>query len=255
MNRPPAPAPRSSRHATPRLSVIVPFAPGEAEGQALFEQLRALPADAEIIAVYADPARQPEAKAPVAAFLPKVREFSSAPGRARQMNVGARAGRGRWLWFLHSDSRLCPQTLAALRRFLDREEDALGYFDLRYRNDGPRLARLNAIGANLRSRWLGLPFGDQGFVLPAAWFSRLGGYDESAACGEDHLLVWRARGAGLSLRRIGAPLATSARKYARDGWWRVTRRHARLTLRQALPERRRLREARRVLGREDRETP
>lgn len=84
------------------------------------------------------------------------------------MNVGADSARGEWLWFLHADSRLGPATLWALQRFLDRDVDALGYFDLAFRRDGPRLAALNAWGANLRSRWLGLPFGDQGFVIRKA---------------------------------------------------------------------------------------
>ena len=51
--------------------------------------------------------------------------------------------------------------------------------------------QLNAAGANLRSRWLGLPFGDQGLVLPRASFERLGGFDPALRYGEDHALVWR----------------------------------------------------------------
>ncbi len=33
----------------------------------------------------------------------------SAPGRARQMNAGARQARGDWLWFVHADSQLLKQ--------------------------------------------------------------------------------------------------------------------------------------------------
>lgn len=157
------------------------------------------------------------------------------------MNVGAQAARGHWLWFLHADSILHPRTLGALQDFLTRNVHALGFFDLRYRNDGPLFAHINARGANLRARGLGLPFGDQGLVLPARWFARLGGYDEDAPYGEDHLLVWRARQRGLPLRRIRAPLVSSARKYALRGWWRTTWLHLRLTIRQAWPEWRALR--------------
>lgn len=218
-----------------RLSVIVPFAPHESEGDLLLEQLRALPADCEVIAVRAgEPALRTPAKQDNRD--PKLREVTAPAGRAQQMNGGAQAARGHWLWFLHADSRLHPRTLPALRAFLAADHDALGYFDLRYADDGPALTRLNTLGANLRARWLGLPFGDQGLVLPAAWFARLGGYDEQAQYGEDHLLVWQARRAGLPLRRLGAPLTSSARKYAREGWLEVTARHWRLTLRQAWPE-------------------
>lgn len=222
------------------LSVIVPFGPDETEGAVLLEQLQALPRDAEIVLVRAKGRSLPLGMKPGVQGV-AIRICASPAGRARQMNLGAQAAHGRWLWFLHADSRLQVRTLTALTAFLAEDQDALGYFDLRYRDDGPRLARFNAIGANLRARWFGMPFGDQGFVLPAAWFDRLGGYDEIAPCGEDHLLVWRARAAGLLLRRIDARLASSARKYAHQGWGRATLQNLRLTALQAWSQRRRMR--------------
>ncbi|MGA8278479.1 MAG: DUF2064 domain-containing protein [Rhodanobacteraceae bacterium] len=226
--------------ATPLLSVIVPLAPDENQWTGLRDQLAALNADSEIIPVRGVDDGRNDAPAAVATAIADsaagYREMAVPRGRARQMNAGARAARGSWLWFLHADSRLHPRTLPALRAFVARGDDALGYFDLGFRNDGPWLVRINAAGANFRARHLGLPFGDQGFVLPAAWFARLGRYDEAAAYGEDHLLVWRARVAGLPIRRIGAPLLSSARKYAREGWLRTTTRHLALTARQAWPE-------------------
>lgn len=225
---------------TLRLSVIVPFGPDETEGAALLEQLQALPRDAEIVLARVEGHSLPMEPEPNENGV-ATRVCAGPAGRARQMNVGAQAARGRWLWFLHADSCLQSRTLTALDAFLAEDQEGLGYFDLRFRDDGPRLAHFNAIGANLRARWLGMPFGDQGFVLPAPWFDRLGGYDETAAGGEDHLLVWCARAAGLPLRRIGAPLASSARKYARQGWWRTTLRNLCLTALQAWPQWRRMR--------------
>ncbi|MGH8110393.1 MAG: glycosyltransferase [Rhodanobacteraceae bacterium] len=212
--------------------MIVPFGLHEAEGAVLLDQLRGLRGGVEIVLVRVDGCSLPMA---VKNDGVVVRVCTSAAGRARQMNVGAQAARGRWLWFVHADSRLRARTLPALETFLASNNDALGYFDLRYR-DGPTLAHLNALGANLRARWFGLPFGDQGLVLPAAWFARLGGYDEGAGYGEDHLLVWHARQAGLPLRRLAATLESSARKYTEHGWWCTTTRHLRLTVRQAWPE-------------------
>jgi len=218
-----------------RLSVIVPFAPHETEGDVLLKQLRALPGDCEIIVVRAGDAALPT-PAQQGNGGPEVRVVTAPAGRASQMNRGVQVARGHWLWFVHADSRLHARSLPALQAFLAGDDGALGFFDLHFAHDGPALARLNALGANLRARWLGLPFGDQGLVLGAAWFARLGGYDEQVPFGEDHLLVWHARRAGLPLRALGAPLVSSARKYARDGWLKVTTTHLRLTLRQAWPE-------------------
>ncbi|WP_376098025.1 glycosyltransferase family 2 protein [Roseomonas sp. CCTCC AB2023176] len=212
------------------LSVIVPLAPDETEEGPLLEALRHLPAGSEVIVVRSGGAARarPGAWPEGIAF----REVTSGRGRARQMNLGAREARGEWLWFLHADTRLDARAIAALGAFTGRGEPALGWFGLRFR-DGPALTRVNAAGANLRSAWLGIPFGDQGFVIRAADFARLGGYDEAAPYGEDHLLVWAARGAGLPLRRVGATLSTSARKYARKGWGPTTWLHVRLTAVQA----------------------
>lgn len=226
----------------PLLSVIVPLAADESEWEGLRAQLVDLLAGSQIIVVRPDAADGHGTPSASSTSMTAACEIVAAPGRARQLNAGARAARGRWLWFLHADSRLHPRTLPALHAFLARGEDALGYFDLRYRNDGPWLSRINALGANFRARYFGLPFGDQGFVVTAQWFAKLGGYDQDAPCGEDHLLVWRARAMGLPLRAIGAPLLSSARKYAREGWLRATGGHLLLTARQAWPQWRRLRD-------------
>ncbi len=218
------------------MSVIVPLAPGETEAAGLLAQLEDVPPDWEVLLVC--PGDLPPVRA-------GIRIVASPAGRARQMNAGAAAATGQWLWFLHADSRLTPGCLPALAAFMSHGVPALGWFSLAFRRDGPALTRLNASGANLRSRWLGLPFGDQGLTLPADRFAALGGFDEAAVRGEDHLLVWAAHAARLPLRRIDAALATSARKYARHGWLRTTGAHWRGTLAQAYTGWRRMRLARR----------
>jgi len=92
---------------------------------------------------------------------------------------------------------------------------------------------INTIGAHVRSRWLRLPFGDQGLLMPRRVFEALGGFDERHRGGEDHALVWSARRLGVPLRPLRAPIFTSARKYAQLGWWGTTTMHLRLTGAQA----------------------
>lgn len=214
-----------------KLSVIVPVGPKDRAWQGLLGDLAALAADSEILLV-ATPGDAPTDFVAGDYGLHVPARWLEAPaGRACQQNAGAAAAGGTTLWFLHADSRLPANSVAAAVRFTGRE--ALGYFDLRFRDDGPRLARLNAMGAWIRSRWLGLPFGDQGLILPTRLFHTLGGFDESLAAGEDHALVWAARRARVPLQPLRAPLRTSARRYAEHGWLRTTLRHARLTISQA----------------------
>ena len=215
------------------LSVIVPLAPAETEWRGLLQQLTALPAGSEVIVVRADDESWPAPDGWPTQL--RYRQCHGEPGRARQQNLGARLASGHWLWFLHADSRLRPDSLRELQRFLAEGTDALGWFQLAFRTDGPRWTALNAAGANFRSRWFGLPFGDQGLVLPRHCFDALGGFNEAASYGEDHLLVWAARHADLPLRGIDALLETSARKYAQHGWLATTFKHWQRTAAQAWP--------------------
>jgi rSAM/selenodomain-associated transferase 2 len=210
----------------PRLSVIVPVGPGERAWRALLPQLAPLAPFAEVLLV----AAEAEDGDTVASTTLPVKRLLARQGRASQQNAGARAAAGRWLWFLHADSRLGADAPAALLRALEgRRAEALYYFDLRFLPDGPRWTGLNAFGTWLRSRLFRLPFGDQGLLLSAEAFARLGGFDETVALGEDLSLVLTAQQSDLPIRPIGAVLRTSARRYAERGWARNTWRNLRLT--------------------------
>ncbi len=222
------------------LAAVVPIGPGDRAWRGLLPELGALPAEARVVLVATAADDLPAPHDAVAAELAAELLLATAPrGRASQQNAGARAAGRRFLWFLHADSRLEADTIPALARCLDDHPEALGYFDLRFRHDGPVATRLNALGAHFRSRWLGLPFGDQGFFLARATFDRLGGFDPALAEGEDHALVWAARRAGVPLVAAGAAISTSARKYAEHGWLGTTARHVWLTAAQAWREARR----------------
>ncbi len=219
------------------VSVIIPVGPGELAWRSLLADLAGLAIDSELFLVAAeDEPTDFSALVTTCGIRCPVRWILTNTGRAQQMNLGARFSTLRHLWFLHADSRLCPAALLALERSAETEPNALHYFELTFQKDGPSLTRWNAWGARVRSRYLGLPFGDQGFCLPRELFSRLGAFDEHAPYGEDHLLVWSARQQGIPIRSVGAHIATSARKYEANGWLRVTAKHAWLTWRQAVPQ-------------------
>ncbi|MEK6704979.1 MAG: glycosyl transferase family 2 [Bdellovibrionota bacterium] len=221
-----------------KLSIIVPVGPQEIEWRGLLTDLQKNEvAGVEVIfsATTSAPADFMRVKMLTGTGY-KFDWISGNAGRGRQLNRGASVAAGEFLWFLHSDMRLGKKvSLAQLIKSLDENADVLHFFDLKFLSDGPRLLVLNEVGVCIRSCWLGLPFGDQGFALKRDLFWQLGGFLEDAKFGEDHLFVWAARQAGVKLRSMGIPIYTSARKYERDGWLWTTCRHLWLTFRQALP--------------------
>lgn len=217
------------------ISIIIPIGPGDESWRDLLTDLQELPFAAEIVCIATEPCS--DLLDLQSAVAPTRLEWTvTAAGRAHQMNVGARDSQGRYLWFLHADSRVTTDGIRALQRHLGQAPHALHYFNLRFADDGPWLMKLNAWGVWWRSHVCGMPFGDQGLCLERSSFESLGGFSESAPYGEDHLLVWGARRLGIRLKCTGASLTTSARKYRDRGWGRTTARHLWLTFRQAWPQ-------------------
>ena len=210
------------------LAIVIPLGPGELDWRELLPSLLSS-TSAELTVVHtpgAAPADLPPAQE-------RLNRVVSRQGRAAQMNAGVAATTAPWLWFLHADSRLSTDAFGRLAQYLAGSPVGIGYFDLRFLDDGPSLVRLNEWGARFRSRWLHLPFGDQGFVMHRDTYSALGGFDESLPSGEDHALVWRARHNQVPLLPVGAEIWTSARKYRRQGWLGTTLSHLAATLVQA----------------------
>ena len=212
------------RHDRVRLSIIIPVGPGDAIAPELRQRLSALPGWAEVIEV-----RVSGAEATKPCVSAHWRILVAAPGRSSQQNAGVIAAQGDYLWLLHADSLFERAALAQISHLIEQQTTGLWYFDLRFLQDGPSWMWLNTVGAWVRSRCFGLPFGDQGFLLRSDEFARLGGFDETLKHGEDHEMIWRARRQGLRIQAIGLPLHTSARRYAAYGWWQTTLRHLRAT--------------------------
>jgi rSAM/selenodomain-associated transferase 2/rSAM/selenodomain-associated transferase 1 len=159
---------------------------------------------------------------------PDVRLVTSATGRGCQMNVGASAAAGRWIVFLHADSRLPPQWIDEIHRAGAVPAVVGGSFRFRLDSDAWQ-ARLIERAVERRVRWLDLAYGDQALFVRRDVFDALGGYREWPLM-EDVDFVRRLRQVG-KLYHSAQPVLTSARRWERDGWWP---RSARNVLLQAL---------------------
>jgi rSAM/selenodomain-associated transferase 2/rSAM/selenodomain-associated transferase 1 len=148
----------------------------------------------------------------------------SPPGRALQMNAGARAASGSILLFLHADTRLPERFDEHVRRALGQPRTTLravpvaGAFHLRI--DGPqRSLRLIEWGTNFRSRHLQMPYGDQTLFLKAETFRTIGGFPELPIM-DDFEMVRRLRRLG-RIAILPFPVTTSARRWLALGPWRT----------------------------------
>jgi uncharacterized protein len=101
----------------------------------------------------------------------------TAPSKARQMNMGAAAAKGAISVFLHADTLLPPSYDVAIRHILSNSGVAGGAFSLKI--DSCKAAvRLIERSANLRSRLLGLPYGDQALFVRNDLFFKIGGFED-----------------------------------------------------------------------------
>ena len=195
--------------ANPRISVIVPTLNEQACLAATLDAV-ALASGDELIIVDAGSA---DATPDIARRY--TRRFYQGPrGRAQQMNVGARQAGGDVLLFLHADTLLPAGGLEAVRQTLEQPGAVAGAFRLVITPATPAL-RLVAWGTNLRSRFGGLPYGDQALFVRRRVFEELGGYDEVPFM-EDIRLVQALRRRG-RLVLLPQAVATSGRRWQRDG--------------------------------------
>ena len=203
------------------VSIIIPV---YHDTEALARTLAALrPRDAEVIV--ASTPDDAESLAPLRAAHPHVVWIQVTRGRAVQMNGGARIARGSWLLFLHADTRLPDEWAAAVAEADADRRVSFGCF--RFALDSPRIAaRIIELGVRLRVALFALPYGDQAIFVRRDSFVAIGGYLPLPIM-EDVDLVRRLRVTG-RLWRASYPALTSARRWERFGWFRVTAQHLRL---------------------------
>lgn len=196
------------------VSIVIPV---WQDHEALAELLRALPADsyAETIVVVArdEALRYRELQTQFASL-----HWVTAPrGRGAQMDAGAAAARGRWLLFLHADSRLPADWLDVIREADQRPLVVGGAFQLALDSRDWR-ARLLEAAVRLRVAIFGLPYGDQALFVRRAVFHSIGGF-RNLPLMEDIDLVRRLKRQG-RLHFARSAVTTSASRWEGDGWIR-----------------------------------
>lgn len=145
--------------------------------------------------------------------------LSSLPGRGAQMNTGAYNSSGDNLLFLHADT-LPPIGFSELiEKTLECPDVAMGAFALGFNKTEKKLQGI-AKAANLRSRLLNLPYGDQGFFMTRSRFDEIGGFPEIEIM-EDFVFVRKMKSLG-KIVHLPEPVTTSSRRWKNLGCIKTT---------------------------------
>ena len=173
----------------------------------------------EIIVV--DGGSQDQTTSVAATMADKV--LATKPGRAIQMNAGARQASGVILVFLHVDTHL-PDDFTERISTLDESKNQWGFFSAKL-SGAHYLFRVIEKLMNWRARLTGIATGDQVMFMYRRAYQAVGGFPEIALM-EDITLSRR-------LKRLSPPLClarqviTSSRRWERHGiintvlkmWW------------------------------------
>lgn len=142
--------------------------------------------------------------------------LQSEKGRAKQMNLGAKASKGDILYFLHADS-FPPNRYDQLILNEIKKGNNAGCFRLQFDNNHWWLRLASWL---TQFSWRACRGGDQSQFITRALFDDIGGFDESFTIYEDNILINQ-----LYKRKtfvvINEKIKTSARLYEKHGVWKV----------------------------------
>jgi len=192
-----------------KLSIIIPTLNEAGMIQQTLSQAVAVGAD-EIIVVDGE---SQDATGEIAKRL-FCRVIQSPPGRALQMNTGAKAAQGDVFLFLHADTILPPEAKKVIQAILSDSQVVGGRFDIRLDRAG-WIYRLVAFLVNLRSRLTKIATGDQAIFVRRHVFDQIGGFAQIPLM-EDVEFSQRLKRHG-KIACLRNRVVTSARRWERHG--------------------------------------
>jgi rSAM/selenodomain-associated transferase 2 len=146
--------------------------------------------------------------------LSPVQWITSPPGRARQMNEGAKACGGEILLFLHADTHLPDDAKTIIDTALADRRMVGGRFDVRF--DRPSMwGTIISKMMNWRSKLSGLATGDQALFVRRSIFEQMGGFADMPLMEDiDFSRRLKRKGATAALT---ATVTTSFRRWEQQG--------------------------------------
>lgn len=191
------------------ISIIVPVLNEEKTIETTLKNLNELYGQKEIIVV--DGGSKDRTRELAANFASV---YESSPGRARQMNLGAKHAKGDILWFVHSDSIVDKNSLHDVNIAIE-EGNIGGGFQLYFYDLDNRFMKFVSCTSNIRAKYFGFYYGDQGIFARADVFKKLNGYPEIPIMEDwEFGLMLKKHG---SMKMVNCRIGTSARRFKSGG--------------------------------------
>tara|TARA_B100001175_G_scaffold241930_1_gene208275 strand:+ start:1803 stop:2483 length:681 start_codon:yes stop_codon:yes gene_type:complete len=134
-------------------------------------------------------------------------------GRGQQISKGVDKSQGDWILILHADTSLSLDWSVKLLQKIDK--NFAYHFKLKFKSKS-LFARILEYWSQIRSKFLSLPYGDQGFLIHRDLLDTVGEFPKIPIM-EDVALAGKLKGKIKSLDMIAH---TSAEKYHKNGWLR-----------------------------------
>ncbi len=150
------------------ISIIIPTLNEEENTRKIFHNIKLLKAK-EVLIV--DGGSKDNTKT----ILKKLKTITTWPSRGNQLATGARKSFQPWLLFLHADTILDIANVNELKNFIKKNENKVAYFHLKF-DKKSFFSKIIAQWANLRTKFLYIPFGDQCLLIQRSYYNHIGGF-------------------------------------------------------------------------------
>ena len=197
------------RSATPQISIIIPALN---EAGTIAETLSRLKGGIPLEVIVADGGSEDDTVRSARDHGAIV--IKAKAGKAVQMNAGAKAAAGEILMFLHADTLLPKDFSDQILTTLNQKGIAAGAFRLNINSNAAGIRIIERM-ANLRSRLLRLPYGDQALFMKKSLFEAIGGFPDMPIM-EDFILVRRLKRKG-KIVIVPSAVVTSPRRWLHLG--------------------------------------
>lgn len=146
---------------------------------------------------------------------------SSRPGRAAQMNAGARKAKGEVLLFLHADTVISESAWKQFKDILQTKLESCrfwGRFDVRIKGKSLWLPVVSRM-MNWRSRWSRVCTGDQAIFISTSLFNRIGQFPDQPLMEDVEICKILKTQSDATFIPLSGPVCTSGRRWDEAGAW------------------------------------